>query len=82
MPLPLKLSWLVSFGCGRDGGLASATLRYEHEIASRSRPPGVARTAIRDQDKPPPLFCDAALMLNYQTNAYREPLIRFKPRFA
>jgi hypothetical protein len=33
MPLPLKLSWLVSFCCGQDGGLAPATLRYEHEIA-------------------------------------------------
>jgi hypothetical protein len=53
MLLPLKLSWLVSFYCCRDGGLALATLRYEHEIAPPVAGPGVASTAIRDQDKPP-----------------------------
>jgi hypothetical protein len=79
MPLPLKLSRLVSFYCGRDGGLALATLRYEHEIAFPA--PAPARlSAIRANL--PALFCDAAPMLNYQTNAYREPLVRFKVRLS
>jgi hypothetical protein len=78
MLLPLKLSWLVSFYCCRDGGLALATLRYEHEIALPSPAPVLPARLSAIRTNLPALFCDAVPMLNYQTNAYREPSVRFK----